>query len=54
MMALTFWYKIAGNNWLRDDVCKIDKVYKASGVVWISGTNINLHKGLCDSKYIRV
>ncbi len=40
-----FWYKVAEKNWLRDDVCKINKNGKTKGVVWISGTNINLRKG---------
>ncbi|WP_459500022.1 GH25 family lysozyme [Bacillus sp. C1] len=40
-----FWYKIAEDNWLRDDVCFINKDGKTNGVVWVSGTNINLRKG---------
>ena len=40
-----FWYKIAENNWVRDDVAQINKDGKTKGVVWISGTNINLRKG---------
>ncbi|MBO1626074.1 glycoside hydrolase family 25 protein [Bacillus sp. SY8(2021)] len=40
-----FWYKVAEKNWMRDDVCKINKDGKTKGVVWISGTNINLRKG---------
>ncbi|MEH6848555.1 M15 family metallopeptidase [Bacillus pseudomycoides] len=40
-----FWRKIANDNWLRDDVCVINKDGKSKGVVWVSGTNINLRKG---------
>ncbi|MCX2829227.1 M23 family metallopeptidase [Bacillus pseudomycoides] len=40
-----FRYKIAENNWICQDVCKINKDGKTQGVVWISGTNINLRKG---------
>ncbi|HDX9589268.1 TPA: N-acetylmuramoyl-L-alanine amidase [Bacillus pseudomycoides] len=40
-----FWYKIAENNWLRADVCKINKDGKNQGVVWVNGTDINLRRG---------
>ncbi|MBZ4223082.1 N-acetylmuramoyl-L-alanine amidase [Bacillus wiedmannii] len=40
-----FWYKVAENNWMRDDVASINKDGKSKGVVWVSGTNINLRKG---------
>ncbi|SFI28421.1 MULTISPECIES: GH25 family lysozyme [unclassified Bacillus (in: firmicutes)] len=40
-----FWYKIAEKNWLRADVCKINKDGKNKGVVWVNGTDINLRKG---------
>lgn len=40
-----FWYKVAENNWMRDDVVSINKDGKSKGVVWVSGTNINLRKG---------
>lgn len=40
-----FWYKIAENNWVRDDVAKINKDGKSQGVVWVNGTDINLRKG---------
>jgi len=40
-----FWYKVAENNWMRDDVVSINKDGKSKGVVLVSGTNINLRKG---------
>ncbi|MEI4803850.1 hypothetical protein WAZ07_21980 [Bacillus sp. FJAT-51639] len=40
-----FWYKITENNWLRDDVAKINKDGKTTGGVWVNGTEFNLRKG---------
>ncbi|AXO94424.1 N-acetylmuramoyl-L-alanine amidase [Bacillus anthracis] len=40
-----FWYKVAENNWMRDDIASINKDGKSKGVVWVNGTNINLRKG---------
>ena len=38
------WYKIEKNNWLRADVCKINKDGKSTGVVWVNAIDINLRK----------
>lgn len=40
-----FWYKIANNNWLRSDVCKINKDDKWYGVIWNSGSGVNIRSG---------
>ncbi|PEA53444.1 N-acetylmuramoyl-L-alanine amidase [Bacillus pseudomycoides] len=40
-----FWYMVAPENWMRDDVASINKDGKSNGVVYISGDNINLRKG---------
>ncbi|MDC2864645.1 GH25 family lysozyme [Bacillus sp. BP-3] len=40
-----FWYKVNSDNWMRDDVCKINKDGKSKGVVWVNATDVNLRKG---------
>lgn len=40
-----FWFKVAQDNWMRDDTVSINKDGKSKGVVWVSGTNVNLRKG---------
>lgn len=40
-----FWYKIANNNWLRSDVCEINKDNKRNGVIWNSGSRVNIRSG---------
>ncbi|MBZ4223151.1 N-acetylmuramoyl-L-alanine amidase [Bacillus wiedmannii] len=47
-----FWYKVDENNWMRDDVVSINKDGKSKGVVWVSGTNINLRKGASESDVV--
>ncbi|PHA00949.1 N-acetylmuramoyl-L-alanine amidase [Bacillus pseudomycoides] len=40
-----FWYKVATDNWMRDDVASINKDGKWHGVVWVSGDNVNIRSG---------
>ncbi|ENQ3106110.1 hypothetical protein ACEOWJ_002111 [Bacillus cereus] len=40
-----FWYKVATDNWMRDDVILINKDDKTKGVVWVNATGVNLRKG---------
>ncbi|SFC00360.1 SH3 domain-containing protein [Bacillus sp. 491mf] len=40
-----FWYKVNLDNWMRDDVCQINKDGKSKGVVWVNATDVNLRKG---------
>ncbi|WP_309247638.1 M15 family metallopeptidase [Bacillus sp. 3103sda1] len=40
-----FWYKIANHNWLRSDVCQINKDNKWCGVIWVDGSNVNVRSG---------
>ncbi|WP_242221544.1 hypothetical protein [Bacillus cereus group sp. BfR-BA-01380] len=38
-------YKVATDNWIRDDVASINKDGKTKGVVWISGDSVNVRSG---------
>lgn len=40
-----FWYKVAEDNWMSEKVCVINKDGKTRGVVWVSGTGVNVRKG---------
>jgi len=40
-----FWYKVAEDNWMRDDTASINKDGKSKGVVWVNATDVNLRKG---------
>ncbi|SFI27218.1 GH25 family lysozyme [Bacillus sp. 103mf] len=40
-----FWYKVALDNWMRDDTASINKDGKSKGVVWVNATDVNLRKG---------
>ncbi|MEH6892640.1 GH25 family lysozyme [Bacillus sp. JJ864] len=40
-----FWYKVNPENWMRDDVAKINKDGKSTGVVWVNSIDVNLRKG---------
>ncbi|WP_277928558.1 GH25 family lysozyme [Bacillus cereus group sp. BfR-BA-01380] len=40
-----FWYKVATDNWMRDDVVSINKDGKNKGAVWVNASNVNLRKG---------
>ena len=47
-----FWFKVAENNWMRDDTVKINKDSKSQGVVWVNAIDMNLRKGASQSDVV--
>ncbi|HDX9652500.1 TPA: M23 family metallopeptidase [Bacillus wiedmannii] len=41
-----FWYEIAVNNWIREDVCVInDDGKRSSGGIYVNASNVRIHEG---------